>query len=192
MTFEHFFSTNKCESDKGSTHDYINKWYSPEFTPRKDEKLTIVEIGIYRGDFVKLLTKWFINSRIVGIDPLVEISYNSTSFTTKEELSNNAGIDFIFEDGYSESVINKFEDNSIDYLIDDGPHTVESQLECISKWYSKIKNGGTMVIEDVQNIDGDKHKFDALAENMGIKYELVDLRGGANRKFDDVLLIFRK
>lgn len=192
MTFENFFHINKCESDKASTHDYVNKWYCPEFTPRKDEKLTIVEIGIYRGDFVKLLTKWFAQSRIVGIDPLVEISYNGSSFTTKEELSKNKGIDFIFEDGYSDSVINKFEDNSIDYLIDDGPHTVESQLECISKWYSKIKKGGTMIIEDVQNIDGDKHKFDALAQSMGIEYELVDLRGGGNRKFDDVLLIFRK
>ena len=49
-----------------------------------------------------------------------------------------------------------------------------------------------MVIEDVQNIDGDKPKFDALAESMGITYELVDLRNGGNRKFDDVLLIFRK
>ena len=192
MTFEQFFQINRCESDKGSTHDYINKWYSPEFSSKKDDKLTIVEIGIYCGDFVKLMRKWFVNSRIVGIDPLVEISYNGTSFTTREELLKNNGIDFIFEDGYADSVINQFEDNSIDYLIDDGPHTVESQLDCISKWYSKIANGGVMVIEDVQNIDADKSKFDSLAESMGIRYELVDLRGGGNRKFDDVLLIFRK
>ena len=83
MTFEEFFKTNRCESDKGSTHDYINKWYCPEFTPKQNDKLTIVEIGIYRGDFVKLMRKWFVNSRIVGIDPLVEISYNGTSFTTR-------------------------------------------------------------------------------------------------------------
>lgn len=192
MSFEEFFYEQYCESDKGSTHDYISKWYSNEFSDKREADLTIVEIGIYRGDFVKLLRKWFTNATLFGIDPLLPISYNHTSYTTKEELSRNKDINFIFEDAYSDEVVSRFKDASIDYIIDDGPHTVESQIECIEKWYAKLKVGGVLLIEDVQNIDEDKEKFDKVCKRMNISYKIIDLRNNKNEKFDDVLIEIRK
>ena len=69
MTFSEFYEAPKFKSDKGTTHDYINGFYSDEFTPKRNDRLSILEIGVHRGPSIKLLKDWFINSNITGIDP---------------------------------------------------------------------------------------------------------------------------
>jgi hypothetical protein len=68
MTFSDFYSTTFPQSDKGIEHDYIDGWYSSEFSSIRNNNLTIVEIGIQKGYSLNLFKKWFINSKIVGID----------------------------------------------------------------------------------------------------------------------------
>ncbi len=184
MTFAEHYNEYPVElkSDKGHGHDYINGYYSEEFTDKKNLKLNIVEIGVNKGQSILLLGEWFINSNIIGIDNGVELYSEWETITA--HLSN---VSLVLGDAYSDSIVDKFEDNSIDYLIDDGPHTLQSQIDCVLKWFRKIKQGGKLIIEDIQNIDEYKLNFD----NLGIQYELIDLRKN-NNKYDDVLLIFKK
>jgi len=172
----------ELKSDKGHGHDYIDGYYSKEFTNKKNLKLNIVEIGVNKGQSILLLGEWFVNSKIIGIDDGTELYPEWKSITS--HLTNTS---LVLGDAYSDLIVDEFENNSIDYLIDDGPHTLESQINCVLKWFIKIKPGGKLIIEDIQNIDEYKTNFD----NLGIEYELIDLRKN-NNKYDDVLLIFKK
>jgi hypothetical protein len=187
MTFSEFYEASDFKSDKGTTHDYINGYYSNEFTSKRNDKLKILEIGVHRGTSMKLLREWFINSKIIGIDPFGDGLPEGIA----DDIRNMGDITIIQDDGYAQNVLDMFEDNSIDYLIDDGPHALDSQLFAIEYWFKKIKAGGTMIIEDIQNIDRDKEKIDELCFKLGLSYEIIDLRNNKNR-YDDVLLIFKK
>jgi hypothetical protein len=187
MTFSEFYEASDFKSDKGTTHDYINGWYSGEFTSKRNDKLKILEIGVHRGHSMKLLRDWFINSEITGIDPFG----NGLADNIADEIRKMGDINIIQNDAYTENVLDMFEDNSIDYLIDDGPHTLDSQLFAIEHWFPKVKKGGTMIIEDIQKFDRDKEKIDSLCFKLGVNYETIDLRNNKDR-YDDVLLIFRK
>jgi hypothetical protein len=60
---------------------------------------------------------------------------------------------------------------NLDIVIDDGPHTLESQLSCIDMYYPKINPGGMLIIEDIMNIDN----ANALVEKArNYKHQLFD------------------
>lgn len=187
MTFAKFYETSNFKSDKGDLHDYINGYYSNEFTPKRNDKLKILEIGVHEGRSIKLLRDWFINSEIYGIDPFG----NNLPDDIANEIRKMGDINIIQDDAYTKNVLDMFEDNSIDYLIDDGPHTLESQLFSIEHWFKKVKIGGTMIIEDIQELDADKIKIDELCSKFHLNYETIDLRNNKGR-YDDILLIFKK
>jgi len=186
VTFSEFYDSIEPKSDKGTLHDYINGYYSNEFTNNRLNSLNIVEIGVRRGDSLNLLSKWFINSKITGIDNGYEMYKNDLDF-----VSTIPNTTLILDTAYSDETINKFEDNSIDYLIDDGPHTIETQIISIQKWLKKVKKGGTLIIEDIQDWDNEKKFFDNECNSLGISYECIDLRKNKNR-YDDVLIIIKK
>lgn len=187
MTFSEFYELSEFKSDKGTTHDYINGWYSDEFTSKRNDKLSILEIGVHRGPSIKLLKDWFINSNITGIDPFGD----GLPETMADDIRKMVDATIIEADAYTPEVLDLFKDESIDYLIDDGPHTLDSQLFSIQYWFPKVKKGGTMIIEDIQKFDRDKEKIDSLCHTLGLHYELIDLRSNKGR-YDDILLIFRK
>ena len=178
-----FYKSTGEVSDKGTTHQYIYSFYSNEFTPKRNDELTIVEIGVKKGDSMILFRDWFVNSKIFGIDNKNEMTSENVNMVDSIE-----GINIIYKDAYNGETCNLFEDKSIDYLIDDGPHSIDSQIKCVQQWFSKIKEGGKLIIEDIQNFDRDKIKFDEL----NIPYEIIDTRNIGNNQYDDVLLIFKK
>jgi len=183
INLSEFYKSTESASDKGTTHQYIYSFYSNEFTPKRNDELTIVEIGVNKGDSMILFRDWFVNSKIFGIDNKMEMT---TEYVNKVDAIE--GISIIYKDAYNGETCNLFEDESIDYLIDDGPHSTESQIKCVQQWFSKIKKGGKLIIEDIQNFDRDKVKFDEL----NIPYEIIDTRNIGNNRYDDVLLIFKK
>jgi hypothetical protein len=174
-------------SDKGFRHSYIQDYYSDLFTPLKNEKLTIVEIGIYKGQSMTLLRDWFVNSKIIGIE-----NFNWPG-VSEHEISKIDGITVIGGDAYCDETANKFEDDSIDIIIDDGSHNIKHQIQFIKLYYPKIKKGGVLIVEDVYDIDKDRHRF----EELGMEHIIYDLR--SNREYrnvygynDNVLVIFKK
>jgi len=178
---EHFRKgTYSKETDKGTVHDYIDGYYSKEFTPRKSDNIKILEIGIWEGGSLHLWNDWFENAEITG----VEVNNRKWVYKPDNILVHNV-------DGYSQSTLELFEDEYFDYIIDDGPHNVNSQIYSIENWFSKVKKGGKLIIEDIQNIDASRRRFKDSCEKMGIEYNEVDLRSSKGRH-DDVLIILQK
>lgn len=187
MTFAEFYESSEIKSDKGTTHDYINAYYSNEFTSIRKNKLKILEIGVHRGSSVKLLRDWFTNSEIIGIDPFGDGLPDGIA----DEIRKMGDITIIQDDAYTTKVLNMFEDNSIDYLIDDGPHTVDSQIYSIKNWYSKVKPGGKLIIEDIQS-NADLNKLVDEVHNLYYSYNIFNLTQNKDRYDDIILEIIKK
>lgn len=174
-------------TDKGSYHDYLEGYYSKEFT--SPEKVTsILEIGVQNGGSLILWHEWFTNAKIVGIDITDACLNNYREASLGREFPR---IDIVIADGYDKSVVDTHKDNSYDYIIDDGPHTLESMKDAIELWMPKVKKGGKLIIEDLQHVEW----FEELASHakkFGYeKYRTFDLRENKGR-YDDLIFELEK
>lgn len=174
-------------TDKGSYHDYLDGYYSKEFT--NPEKVTsILEIGVQNGGSLILWHEWFTNAKIVGIDVTDACLNNYKEASLGREFPR---IEIIIADGYDKSVVDAHKDNSYDYIIDDGPHTLESMKDAIELWMPKVKVGGKLIIEDLQHVEWFE-ELAAHAEKFGYKkYRTFDLRQNKER-YDDLIFELEK
>lgn len=115
---------------------YYDHFYEKHLKPFTKEPINILEIGIRGGGSVKIWKEYFHpDSNVYGGD--IE-SFNPIENTTCYKM-----------DMYSQEALNLFEDSYFDIVIDDGPHTYESFVSVITKYYSKLKDGGVLIVEDV-------------------------------------------
>jgi cephalosporin hydroxylase len=141
-----FCKEKKYWGTKDIPHKYLQRYYSKEFTPHRYKEINLVEIGVRDGSSFKLWGSFFPNSKIYGVD-INGINGNYGGIDV--DLNSLDNVKFIQGNAYDDTIVNQFENNSIDYLIDDGPHTISSQLSILKKYYNKIKVGGKIIIEDV-------------------------------------------
>lgn len=117
---------------------YYEHFYEKEFEPYVKKPINILEIGIRGGGSIKIWKEHFHpDSNVYGgdIEP-----FNKIENTTCYEI-----------DMYSQAALNLFEDSYFDIVVDDGPHTYESFESVISKYYSKLKPNGILIVEDIIN-----------------------------------------
>jgi hypothetical protein len=188
MKLNEFYEKMKSKSDKGTTHDYISAYYNGEFTEKRFENLKILEIGIHTGLSLKLWKDWFINSNIIAIDPCKEVEILKEILDEVNELKN---VNIIVDDAYSQNTLNMFEDESIDYIIDDGPHTLDSQLYSLRNWYKKIKSGGKLIIEDIQSLTI-LNTLVIETNDLDYEYNVFDFRENKGRYDDIIIEIIKK
>jgi len=139
---------------------YISLFYSDYLADLQNKKINIVEIGTMYGASLMLWEKFFTKANVVGIEltPYHKFNvsveggeygiYSEVSFEDYQK--NSKRIKFYQQDAYDLDFINKtFKDESIDVLIDDGPHTNFFQKKVTEVYYNKIKKGGVIIVEDV-------------------------------------------
>lgn len=158
-------------SDKGSDHSYL-PWYEEEFSIYRYPGVRLLEIGILKGESLKLWREYFgPESIIVGVD-------NQLSKPVE-------GTEIVYADATQRFLWRKyFENRKFDIIIDDGSHYLNHQLATFSIYCDSLAYGGIYIIEDVQTDEG----IDTL---RGQGFEIVDLRGVKGR-WDDVLAVWRK
>lgn len=173
------FNLNK--TDKHTAHSYIQNFYQDFFEPYRDRELNLLEIGTREGDSLRLWEHAFPKSKIYGVD-------NNKSKKFKDVLSER--IEVTFGDAYTEEVVSSLP--SFDIIIDDGPHTIESQLKALEFYLPKLNEGGVLLIEDIQKyeyIDMLEEKYKELGGEKEV--EFYDLRSIKNR-YDDIIVVFKK
>lgn len=163
------------ESDKGTVHSYISHYYNERLEEYRHKAKKVLEIGILYGDSARLWKAYFSKAEIIGIDITPQIS--------------QPGITFIEGDAYAQRMLDKFV-NEFDIIIDDGPHTLDSQKYVIEHWIKKLKPGGLLVIEDIQSMD-DAKELMALSWRLGYEPKLFDLRDVKGR-YDDMIIEITK
>jgi cephalosporin hydroxylase len=174
-------------TDKGSFHDYLEAYYTEEFS-NPDRVTSVLEIGVQNGGSLILWHELFTNAKIVGIDVMDACLNNYKEASLGREFPR---IEIIIGDGYDKAVVETHKDNSYDYIIDDGPHSIESMKLAIELWMPKVKKGGKLIIEDVQSVDW----FEELASHakkFGYeKYRTFDFRENKLRS-DDLIFELEK
>lgn len=117
---------------------YIEHIYNDLFKDRIKTTSKLLEVGVWNGGSAKLWRDIFHNATIYAVD-----------INKCENLNNEKNIEHIVGNAYSNEVKELFEDNSLDIIIDDGPHTPPSFIYMIENYLTKLKTGGLMIIEDI-------------------------------------------
>lgn len=85
----------------------------------------------------------------------------------------------------------KFYDEYYDFVLDDGPHSLESMVLCIELYHNLLTPNGILIIEDVQSIDW----FDCLKketpDHLQKYIKTYDLRKNKGR-WDDLVFTIDK
>jgi len=174
-------------TDKATYHTYTGP-YELILNPFKDKECNILEIGCWQGGSALLWQKYLPKSNLV----LIDIEYNLIE-KIKTHLDETR-YEFIKADAYMqdtfETIKNKFF-NGFDIIIDDGPHTYESQLYCIEKYLHLLKKGGTMIIEDIISMDNANSLFNYIPDEYKNTSEIINLTHIKNRS-DDILIKIHK
>lgn len=174
-------------TDKTTVHDYIDGYYNEEF--KDPDKVTdILEIGVQNGGSLILWHQWFKNANITGIDVLKECIDNYKQASFGVEFSR---INIIIDDAYASSTAEQHKDNSYDYIIDDGPHSLWSMQMAIELWMPKVKEGGKLIIEDLQHPEWFGELISHAAKFGYEKYRTFDLRDNKGR-YDDLIFELEK
>jgi hypothetical protein len=169
---------DRFNTDKNYAHKYIPEFYSKEFAKYRDKAITLFEIGLWEGKSMALWHEYFPNASIIGADVTDRgLDYVRALPRTQVIMQNAYDTEFV------KSLPN------MDIIIDDGPHTEESQLQFLQLYLTKLNPGGVAVIEDLLNPDS-VEKFKQLVP-AGYTYEVVDIRHLSGFP-ESILFIVRK
>lgn len=128
------------------SHSYAS-FYGPFFNNRRNTVANFLEIGVWRGGSLKGWANYFDNAEIYGID-IVNMFELNVNENVQLNLPDN--VHFICDDAYNDHVLKKhFSNIKFDIIIDDGPHTKESQLFTLNYFHNKIRKNGVICIEDI-------------------------------------------
>lgn len=173
-------------TDKGTWHSYIEGFYAYRFTEFKDKPVKLLEIGVDKGSSIKLWKRWFTHpdATIIGLD------INAAGIEVVNQIPGAFGYCL---DAFTTKALDMFPNNFFDFIIEDGPHTLETQIFAVNNWTKKLKVGGKLVIEDVQNPDHDESEiWQAFKDRDLYEIKSHDWRRQKNRYDDYIIEITRK
>ena len=179
-------------TDKDTFHSYI-ELYEQLLAPFVDKAITLVEIGIQYGGSMLLWQDYLPKAKFIFVD-----NVNSVHPKILDHLDPDRAW-ILFEDAYNDIGAEKVSDiawswpsGGIDFIIDDGPHTLQSQIDFLRLYLPSLNEGGIALIEDVQDVQWFA-SLEAEAEKAGSEFtfERVDLRHVKGR-YDDLVFVVKR
>lgn len=174
-------------SDKLDWHAYMPV-YEERLEPYRDTAQHVLEVGVQGGGSIILWQKYFTTAKIVGVE--LSGSEAMTKKSTQLLDANKSNIHWE-TDGYKPETVEMLRNmyGSFDIVIDDGPHTTESQIYFASNYSNLVKTGGLLIVEDIAGLENAQKIFEALPDYMD--GEIVNLLHVTNR-FDDIMVIAKR
>lgn len=165
------------KTDKARDHSY-GPFYDDLFSRfDRNAPVSILEIGVQGGGSVLAWNDYFPNSKVLGID--ISDSRYGEYIQDRVEF-RKADLRDVPIDA----------DSAYDIIIDDSDHFIGSQIFIVDSYLPFLKEGGVMVIEDVQNSLADSVD---IAKHVPSDYlmETHDFRENKGR-YDDFIITIRK
>ena len=176
-------------TDKGTAHSYFPV-YEALFTERRLACRSVLEIGVQGGGSMYLWQEYFPNAQIVGVDIAPR-----DCMTPRARAALGSRTTFIDStDAYtpeSMRMLEKLVPSGYDIIVDDGPHTLESQKWAAREFPSLLSERGCLVIEDIVGTDNAQAIVAELPASLRPRAEIIDRRAVLGR-FDDVLVAVDK
>ena len=179
-------------TDKNTTHSYL-PLYNQLLIHKKETAKNVLEVGI--GDFgdknggsIKLWKSYFTNATIYGVDIL------STDRVIDELFNDDRVVLYTSTNAYDNHfVVTNFLNKNIrfDFMLDDGPHSLESMKKFIRLYSELMTDDGLLIIEDVQSWDWIDILKNEVQEDLKQFIKVYDLRANKNR-YDDIVFTIDK
>ena len=131
----------ESNTDKSSRHHNYTKVYSQWFDSIKNKPIKFLEIGVFRGESVKLWEKYFSKADLHFID----INYNLLTYLPTRATLHTA------DQGDPNQLIALMQKTggNFDVILDDGGHTMHQQKTSFATLFPYVKSGGLYIIEDL-------------------------------------------
>lgn len=162
-------------TDKESRHRYCSGLYEALLARFRGRPIRILEIGVWQGGSLELWRQWFPKAAILGIDPA-------------PQCASIYGVTIMDANAYAPAIVARLPD--FDIIIDDGPHTPESQLACLDLYLPKLREGGVLVIEDIQQPEFATVLLER-AKHPDTVAEIVDLRPLSGQHDSQCLVVWK-
>jgi len=173
-------------SDKATSHLYT-EFYGPLLEPRRNTIKNVLEIGISDGGSHLMWHEYFPQAEIWGIDtrPHVNVSL--------DDMVGMPRMHLYFEDAYKQKMLRKLTNRYLkfDFMLDDGPHTLESWHWFLAYYVDYLAPNGIMVIEDIFTIEQAEQLIKDF-EGDKDRLSIIDRRatpGAYKEHFDNEILL---
>ena len=174
-------------TDKGTLHSYTAA-YEKLLAPFVDKEIAMLEVGIQYGGSSLMWHDYLPHAKLTLVDIRNQVAGHIF------EKMDSSRYDMLIGDAYSPEMIGNIRldfPHGFDVAIDDGPHSLHSQILFIQNYLSMIKPGGVLIIEDIQSFDSIEILKTVTPEEFKSNIEVIDLRGVKGR-YDDIMFVIRK
>jgi len=137
------YGTEKASTTVGCKHNYL-PFYELFLAPLRDQPITLLEIGVDRGNSLRMWKDYFQNGKIVGMDHL-ELQHLAEARIEIEVGDQNQHADL-------DRIAAKH--GPFDVVIDDACHNPPSQVACFKHMIQYVKEGGFYILEDLVDLNG--------------------------------------
>ena len=178
---------DNSRTDKNTVHSYLDLYQNLLITKKETAK-NVLEIGIYHGGSIKLWSDFFTNATVYGLD-IMHINNVWEGIKNKENIILHTSSDAYNETFFIDNFLNK--NIKCDFMLDDGPHSLESMKQFIRLYSQIMTDDGILIIEDVQSIDWINVLKDEVPSHLKQFIRIYDLRPNKNR-YDDIIFTIDK
>lgn len=148
-------------------HEYI-QFYETYFHNFRNKDINILEIGIERGDSLRMWREYFTKAKICAIDIL---DRNINVDNTDIMIGDQSNLNFL------KKITDKY--GKFDIIIDDGSHHSKHIIKSFNYLYDYLNNNGIYVVEDLQTsyqprFGGSRFKLNKKKTSMNFLKRLAD------------------
>ena len=178
---------DNIRTDKGTTHDYLGL-YQKLLSPLQYQAKNVLEVGVWMGGSIKLWRDFFLNATVYGIDNLQFEQMDLEDCVTKDNrIILKTGVD-----AYDEEIVKThFLGIKFDFMLDDGPHTLESMIKFIKFYSSLLSDDGILIIEDIPDMSWTEILHQQVPEHLKSHCHIYDLRQNKNQ-YNDIVFVINK
>jgi hypothetical protein len=178
---------DNSRTDKNTRHSYL-PLYQKLLISKKENAKNVLEVGIYNGGSIKLWSDFFTNANVYGLD-VMHIDAVWEEIKNNEKIILHTSSDAYDNDFFINNFLNK--NIKFDFMLDDGPHTLESMKQFIKLYSQIMTDDGILIIEDVQSLDWIDILTNEVPENLKQFIKVYDLIKNKDR-YDDIVFTIDK
>ena len=193
-TMKNQYTHDQGFTDKGLPYHTYIEFYEKCFSPFRNKPVSLLEIGVNHGGSLEMWKKYFSQYTLMGVD-LAENPIKDKPYI--ESLTTDPNITLKFGRSSTDPAVAKeVKNGTFDFIIDDGSHEYDVQVETFKVWAKKVKKGGVYFIEDILGsklFEPMKNELQAWCDENKIKIEFEEYHGDKDKisRFDDIILVVK-
>ena len=175
-------------------------YYSKIFDKIKNNKINMLEIGIFQGRSIAMWCDYFKNGNIYGVDiNLNEYHSFKNELSTKYCAFQDNNVKNVYEFDTANVSDNKIKELPMfDIILDDGSHDNNSQYKTFVKLWKKLNKSGIYIIEDssqdtIERKEGSENLLNIITKNNKdiLKSDIFKAKKRENKGDKFLIAIFK-